>query len=87
MTTNTTKKAAGATNTNGLPTDTDAAYSPTVGATGQTPVSRAIASSVQAMYCWCRAAMRGFYVDRSIGIETIAMLTIVAAIAGLRAIQ
>ena len=87
MTTNTTKKAAGATNTNGLPTDTDGADSPTVGATGQAPVSRSIAIPVKAIYYWCRVAMRGFYVGRSIGIQTIAMLAIVAAIAALRAIQ
>ena len=46
MTTNTTEKAAGATNTNGLHTDTNATDFRTVEATGQAPDGKAIATQV-----------------------------------------
>ena len=46
MTTNTTQKAAGATNTNGLYTDTIAADFRTVEATGQAPDGKAIATQI-----------------------------------------
>ena len=46
MTTNTTKKAAGATNTNGPRTDTNAADFRTGEATGQAPGGKAIATQL-----------------------------------------
>ena len=46
MTTNTTQKAAGAINTNGLHTDTNAADFRTSEATGQAPDGKAIATPI-----------------------------------------
>ena len=46
MTTNTTQKADGATNTNGLTTDTDAADFRTGYATGQAPDGKAMATQI-----------------------------------------
>ena len=46
MTTNTTQKAAGATNTNGLHTDTNGTNFRTDGATGQAPDGKAIATQI-----------------------------------------
>jgi hypothetical protein len=46
MTTNTTKKAAGAINTNGLHTDTNEAYFRTGDATRQAPDGKAIATQI-----------------------------------------
>jgi hypothetical protein len=68
MTTNTTQKAAGAINTNGLHTDTNNADFRTCEATGQAPDGKAIATQLThlALDCLavCQTADRGFLVSK-----------------------
>jgi len=87
MTTNTTKKAAGASNTNGLHTDTNSADFRSHGAINQAHDGKTFIARLKAFYSRIKDAVSGFYIHRGIGLDSIAMLILVAVFAVVRAFQ
>lgn len=81
------KKAAGASNTNGLHTDTNSANFRTDGAIQQAHDSKTFFARLKTVYSHIKDAVSGFYIQRSIGLDSIAMLILVAVFAVVRAFQ
>lgn len=76
--TNTTKKAAGASNTNGLHTDANSADFRSHGAIKQAYGGKIFVARVKAVYARIKDLVSGFYLDRGVGIEAVATLILVA---------
>lgn len=84
MTTNTTKKAAGASNTNGLHTDTNGADFASQWRLNQAPACIKITATLRAACARLKSATGSFYIDHSIGLDTVAMLILVAVFVTVR---
>ena len=85
--TNTIKKAAGASNTNGLHTDTNSAEFRSHGAIQQAHHCKTLFARLKAIYSRIKDTVSGFYLDRGFGIEAIAALILVAIFATVRGMQ
>ena len=85
--TNTKQKAQGATNSKGLHTDTNSADFRSHGAIQQAHDGKSFIARHKAFYSRIKDAVSGIYIHRGIGLDSIAMLILVAVFAVVRAFK
>jgi hypothetical protein len=87
MNTNTQQKAPGACDSEGLHTNTNSVDFRSHGPIQQSRDGKEIITRLKTVYLHIKDAVSGFYLHRGVGIETIAMLIMVAVFGAVRVFQ